>query len=238
MGLGSLVSYSKNFKDANVGDFIYANGEVYSTKGVHGSKCIGVVISMKPTKEQIEMGFTHGTFVSLEDISGLYNLNFVKDTVMSVELPRYSYLTPLTTLLEDRSGYKYTYNSPLYYSEAAQACERHVIPGQFHSKCFIPTPGQWYEMLMNVGQAKINSEGKIENPELVRNRINHIIGGFWEDDRNVPSEERNKYWLTGTKSFNCGWCGRLDYVGCNNFYVNRNEAYRYGVNCGEQKLII
>jgi len=227
----NMLSYSRELKDAKVGDYVYSNGKVLDNRYNNDGECIGVVISVTPTEEQIELGYFYGTFVLLEDLPGTYSF-FLSETSFKVpELPGYWSTTDLKTLMGDRNGHKYTYSFLLSNSNAAQACENADVSGDFHSKCFIPTPGQWYEMLVNIGLADIDDNRHINNAETVASRLNSIIGGFNKDDRNTPSHERNKYWLAA-QSFNgeCGWCGRTDYVGYNNFHVNLNEKYRYGVS--------
>lgn len=226
----SIVAHCKELSDAEIGDYIYSNGEVYSIKDNPTSKCIGVVVSLYPTIEQIELGYNHGTFVLLQDIPGRHSF-YNEEYLIVPDLPRYGSGVKLDELLEDRNGYQYTYQTLLSNSDAAKLCEEFVVPGDFHSPCFIPTPGQWYEMLVNIGLADIDDNRHINNAETVASRLNSIIGGFNKDDRNTPSHERNKYWLAA-QSFNgeCGWCGRTDYVGYNNFHVNLNEKYRYGVS--------
>lgn len=214
MFLGVQLASSKIIDNARVGYYVYENGECYAKKWPWAGKCVGVIISTTPNAEQLEMGYTHGIIVLLEDIPGLYQWWPENEEVAGI--PSYS------SISED-NAYAYTHNYLATRLEAAKACINYPKIGPDFSKCFIPTPSMWKLMLENVGL--LTPRLMDDNTDIGRDarntcaaRLQYLIGGFKDD--------KYHYWLArqyGTYSAYFGYLCGINNGGYRDSYDGRGR---------------
>lgn len=235
-------AWSRDFSNAKVGDYIYENGNVSADKNEPTNmwgKCIGIIVSLSPTQEQLKLGYSHGTIMLLQDMPARYSLIDLvyipennRNCYQINNLPEYS---PVNTkdierLKSDRNGYNNTYNVLMPYSEAAHVASKVSLKNDVFSKCFIPSPAQWLEMMIGLGLAEIETGIEVKNGITVKSRLMYLAN-FTEDDNNIPSAENDKYLLSAQNS-GCVWVGGLNYIGSNSYFVNSREPHRYHVSYG------
>ncbi len=212
--LGIQAASSKDFANAKVGYYMYENGKCYASKAPEwAGKCVGVVISTTPNAEQLEMGYTHGTIVLLEDIPGLYQ--WWPENIEVAGVPSYSD--------SEEYPYAYTHKYLASRSEAAKACIDYPKIGENFSKCFIPTEGMWNLMLENIGllNPKLNHDNT-DNGRDARNtcaaRLHYLIGGFKED---------KDYWLARQWGSSSAYFGSISGTNNGSYRDSYNGRGRY-----------
>ena len=131
----------------------------YDKKKNDGKTPIGIVFSLEPTAEERNNGWTHGLMIAAEDCgNGEYYQWCTCDTVLP-----YPYMVvefDMTKLgLQDKQGYLYTYKGVTNSSDfpAFVAARRHEPRLKNGSGWYIPTLGQWTDMLRNLGGVDVNT---------------------------------------------------------------------------------
>lgn len=215
--MSTHVTFSRNFDNVRIGDYIYNDGSHYRRKleDSKNSKCIGVVISVTPNAEQLEMGYTHGIIVLLEDIPGLYQWWPQNESVPGV---------PDASSVPEENAYAYTHKYLAPLSEAAKACVNYPKVGSLFSKCFIPTESMWNLMLENIGllTAKlmdVNTDIGIDARKTCAARLQYLIGGFKED--------RYDYWLAQQFGSYSAYFGHLKGTNNGGYYDSYDGRGRY-----------
>lgn len=140
----------KQAEDARIGDYYYEDGTL-SSELLTDKKCVGIVYSLETSDFEKEQGFYHGHIIAMEDASAEKNewdrLNEDKDWI-----PNYTWENRREALT-DRKGLDY-YNQP--YIDVYKPCLE-LSKAEGASYWYVPTPGEWTEILRNLGHVEVSS---------------------------------------------------------------------------------
>lgn len=172
-----------------IGDYFYSDGSTSSILD-RSKRCIGVVYSLNPTDEEKRMGWTHGHIVAMEDVGNGQKYKWGPTRDLGNPHSNIEYDGKLISA--DRNGYVYTYEGLTDSNfPAFEAVKNFSVPlPENTSGWYIPSAGQWYEILKSIGKMKGFSSSSypyFEDKEILENlsKIN-IKGGVY-----LTSSERD-----------------------------------------------
>lgn len=170
--------------DANIGDYLYADGTTGTTTG--GKTIVGIVFSNEISSAEYNAGYTHGYAIALKDASiGYYwgpdgvNANSTK-VVSSSDC--YNDIS---------SGYYGTftlkYNTSSYPAWQVANSYNVDVSKFTNSGWYLPSIGQWWDVFANIGklylinmQTSANSFGVLFIDDHILNNVNNAfiaVGG-------------------------------------------------------------
>ena len=192
-----------------IGDFYYNDG-TFSHKRNEEKECVGIVFTLHVTAEEQKHGWTHGQIVALEDAGygEQYEWGYKKtkyvwdikkvclvDTIPDLQIQEYN---TYALAKYDYDGYLYTYSSYLNQGEfiAFDIARNYSVslPTGKTSGWYLPSIGQWINILQYLGKMHIKEGGRYGNfhqSENVRLSSIHIEGTL--------------YWSSTTFGHNQGW---------------------------------
>ena len=157
----SLKSNEQSTEKPQVGDFFYQDGTLGKTRD-YRKICMGVVCSLQTTEAERKEGWMNGHIIALNDMPGLFswkNQNskgLVKHDWDFVKNERNG------CLLTKQMGYD-CITSCHKLKELSEFCS------VFISDWYVPSIGQWYELLQNFG-GRLDENRKV----IVNSRFNKI----------------------------------------------------------------
>lgn len=152
-----------DYSQLNIGDYFYSDGTVSRVRK-NSPQPVGVVFSLSPSENDKKRGWTHGYIMALSDAKkGRCEWGPYKDVL---EIPNidvnYNDETQQLVLIQDYSGYEYSRSSTVKNSKCnAFAYARNYpkkLPGST-SGWFLPSVGQWCDIIKNIGKGKIVIKG-------------------------------------------------------------------------------
>ena len=156
-GMRLALKVDDCWDNLKIGDYYYSDGS-FSTQLDQSKTCAGIVFSLETTAEEKKHGWTHGQIVALEDAGG------GKRYVWGLgELLITSYVHEWRDAKKDKDGYLYSniiYGSGIKY-EAFEAAQKYsaLLPLGKTSGWYLPSVGQWVEIIENLGQVSILGDG-------------------------------------------------------------------------------
>lgn len=215
-------SDSRLFTDLSkvqIGDWMMSDGR-FSHEKISGIDYAGVVYSLSPSKADAQRGWIHGYIVALKDAKrGRCPWGPESDVG---DIPNRDY-PEMQELINDRNGFLYSKcatiksstKNAFYY---ARNYPKH-LPTSF-SGWFLPSVGQWVEIIKNLGKVPVKvvvknqSTGYKEAQFDVASALSNLKRyGFKEDDYSCywTANEKNKLegfkqecwviWLTSTYNY-------------------------------------
>ena len=211
---------------ANVGDYLYADGTTGTTKG--GKTIVGIVFSNQISTAEYNAGYTHGYALALKDVSG---------NPAWGPYPGDAGLTKVTTIAgyynDINAGYTGTftknYKSNSNYPAWQAANSYNVAVTGPNSGWYLPSIGQWWEVVANLGKVDLTSmqagtagSGNIYTGTTATTNVNNAItaaGGtalitgkyYWSASEYSPSSAAVVYFSSS--------------------YVDLNIYYKYYTGC-------
>jgi len=152
-----------DYSQLKIGDYFYSDGTVSRVKK-NSPQPVGVVFSLNPSDNEKKRGWTHGYIMALSDAKkGRCEWGPYKDVL---EIPNvdvnYNDEAQQLVLIQDYSGYEYSRSSIVKSSNGnAYAYARNYpqkLPGST-SGWFLPSVGQWCDIIKNIGRGKIVIKG-------------------------------------------------------------------------------
>ena len=156
-GMRLTLKVDDCWDNLKIGDYYYSDGS-FSTHLDQLKTCVGIVFSLETTAEEKKHGWTHGQIVALEDAGG------GKRYVWGLgELLITSYVHEWRDAKKDKDGYLYSnsiYVSGIKYEAFAAARKfSALLPSEKTSGWYLPSVGQWVEIIENLGQVSILGDG-------------------------------------------------------------------------------
>jgi len=154
--LTEISSQNVCIGDANIGDYLYADG----TTGTTTDKTIvGIVFSNRVSPAEYSAGYTHGYALALKDaMSGTTNWGpYPADAGLTIVTTVADYYNDIT------SGYYGTftkgYNKSNGSYPAWQAANNYNVnvSGFTNSGWYLPSMGQWWDVCTNLGMVELTS---------------------------------------------------------------------------------
>ena len=140
-----------------IGDYYYSDGS-FSTQLDQSKTCVGIVFSLETTAEEKKHGWTHGQIVALEDAGGGKRYGWGLGELLIT-----SYVHEWRDAKKDKDGYLYSnsiYVSGIKYEAFAAARKfSALLPSEKTSGWYLPSVGQWVEIIENLGQVSILGDG-------------------------------------------------------------------------------
>ncbi len=206
-----------------IGDWVTSDGR-YSHEKLDGIIYACVVYSLSPTKKDAEIGYTHGYIVALDDAKrGKCSWGPRSDVK---EIPNKDY-PEMHGLLSDRNGLTYSQCSIIKSSSNnafSYARNYKKRLSKSFSGWFLPSVGQWVEILENLGKVKVQ--------EVVRNQSNGYTVALF--DVGAALANLKKYRCRGGDGYwTANECDKVDGYRHNSWDVcladnyNPNTTYLY-----------
>lgn len=190
-----------DYSEIQVGDYYFADGSV-SHELSEKKQCLGVVFSLKTTIDECARGWTHGQIVSLVDAEKGQGFRWMAVNVTS---PQCKMMANISDCRADKDGYVYccskykswssvyNYNNAFaiaYYFGKIGSC----LPAGKTSGWYLPSIGQWYDIIENLGHIKISDNGYFSDVKRALCNLSEKIG-----------LDSGMYWSSSEKSFLGAW---------------------------------
>lgn len=133
---------------AEIGDYYYNDGTV-SSELLTDKTCIGIVFSLETTENEKKVGYSNGHIVDLEDKEKVLWNYSGRDVD---EYPNYTWENRHEAL-KDREGLAYMQE----YNIFADNNSGSMNYGAHASDWYLPTAGDWKDILENIGGVEVNS---------------------------------------------------------------------------------
>lgn len=154
------VEFLSDYKELQIGDYLYEDGtfsHLLSTE----KKAVGVLFTRETTAEERSHGWTHGEIIAMEDCGKgnyyqwYYSDEFVLPYPFKVNEGENAKLNA-----NDKQGYLYTYSEITQDDsfQAFAAARRYKPQLSFGGEWYLPSLGQWLEIVENLGGVKTNME--------------------------------------------------------------------------------
>ncbi|MCH5311605.1 MAG: hypothetical protein J1E57_06580 [Prevotella sp.] len=155
------VNEYPSHNNAKIGDYYYEDGTVDSEL-IHGKQVIGVVFSLETSDTDKMMGYNHGQIVAINDASE-YKVKWEDGTPMDyVRYPNYQWGNRLDALM-DIDGSYYKKCNDTYCLDINLLCNDYLHgSGDGISDWYLPTAGQWANILENLGKVKVDKMLKFD----------------------------------------------------------------------------
>ena len=198
--MNNMPNVLPDYSQLNIGDYFYSDGTVSRVKK-NSPQPIGVVFSLTPSDDDKKRGWCHGYIMALsdakkgrcewgpyQDIKGIPNYDFYVDG-------------DAYRIIKDYNGYDYcnnieikrTRNNAFWY--ARNYPKR--IP-DFTSGWFLPSVGQWCDIIKNLGKSQV-----IVTKKGIGFDANIVLPNLYRYDLGTD-EDYCTYW-TSNENDNHGW---------------------------------
>lgn len=148
-----------------IGDFYYNDG-TFSTGQDSTKTCIGVVFSLKTTPDQQKQGWNHGQIIALANASASEDCEWgTLGKELNAPFGKYSWKNwkVASTVV---NGYECTHASAVNGADykAFSAARKFMVelPAGKTSGWYLPSVGQWAEVVMNLGKAQFKPDGSFD----------------------------------------------------------------------------
>lgn len=154
--------FFRDYDKAEIGDYFYLDGTFSHLKS-EDKMAVGMVFTLETTEEEKKHGWIHGQIIALENASNRAT-QWNYDYKVIPDLKTYSSLAK-QKVLSDKDGYKYAHLNSIYnncgykaFYTAQNYNSKVLLP--FTSGWYLPTMGQFNEMLENIFKTKFNGGGR------------------------------------------------------------------------------
>ena len=179
-----------------IGDYYYNDG-TFSTQLDKSKICVGIVFSLETTEMEKAHGWTHGQIVALEDAGDeKYIWGPIRD------LPAPHVFEEKSATLQDRNGYLHTHsgntNGDDFEAFNMARCYPVSLPA-CTSGWYLPSLGQWRDILTNLGKVTVTDTGRFEETEALENLdfLNIEESFYWSSTAYNASGSWNVYFSIG-----------------------------------------
>jgi hypothetical protein len=159
------TDFLTDYTQLKIGDFYYNDGSFSHQKNTN-KECVGIVFSLNTTAEEQAHGWTHGQIVALKDANngksfctwGSYGEETNNPQIKaSIDFPDDSVYN---IILEDKNGYSYSNSNYTKSSsfKAFHAARTYPIKCSNFSGWYLPTVGQWGDIIQNLGNVALSSK--------------------------------------------------------------------------------
>lgn len=201
---GQNTSQNRNefldYSDVQIGDYYFADGTI-SHKLSEKKQCVGVVFSLKTTDIERAKGWTHGQIVALADVEKGQGYRW-----MSLDADCSKCCAKTATIADcraDKNGYSYSHaiwnnwvsidNNAFGVAHYYNFRESPLLKSKI-SDWYLPSIGQWYDIIENLGHVKILADGNFNDMKRAQRNLDEKIGL-------APT----MYWSSSSKSFRGAW---------------------------------
>ena len=206
-----------DYSEIQVGDYYFADGSV-SHELSEKKQCLGVVFSLKTTAEERARGWTHGQIVALVDAEKGQGFRWitVNETPLQCKM-----ITKMSDCRTDKDGYVYCRAKYKYYYNNAFTTAHYFgridlrLPEGKTSGWYLPSIGQWYDIIENLGHIKILDNGYFNDVKRARRNLDEKIG-----------LDSGMYWSSSDKSYLGAWTVVLSAGNINSYDKNYACAVR------------
>lgn len=210
-----IINGTKFYSDYSklyVGDYVYEDGTFTHKLSSEKNVC-GVVISLKTTSEEYKKGWTHGTIMAMSDVNGGERLQWSKNIEGDDYFAAHS-IDEIQYAINDRDGYIVAYQ---YMKEGDKFPAFGVLDKQpcvtNSTGWYIPTLGQWAEILNFVGGAGIHTYNNRLSYSLDHTESGFVKYGF----------STSYYWTSNLRDTRTVWALYLGKDDSQNDYLNKTE---------------
>jgi hypothetical protein len=190
-----------DYSEMQIGDYYFADGSV-SHELSENKQCVGVVFSLKTTEDERAHGWTHGQIVSLVDAEKGRGFRWM---AVNVTPPPCKQMTRMSDCRADKDGYVYcsskhkSWASVYNYTNAFAVAHYFgsidiPLPKGKTSGWYLPSIGQWYDIIENIGHVKILDNGCFDDMKRARRNLDEKIG-----------LDSDMYWSSSDKSYLGAW---------------------------------
>lgn len=207
------VEFLSDYKELKIGDYLYEDGtfsHILSTEKVP----VGVLFTRETTAEERSHGWTHGEIIAMEDCGkGNYYQWYYSDELVLPYPFRVNENAKLC--VNDKQGYRYTYSKVTQSDDfqAFAAARRYKPKLSFGGEWYLPSLGQWLEIIENLGGVKTIME--VTYSFDVETAYSNLKKYGVDDD----------YYWTSTVGEYCAWVVYLG-EGSINGYTSRQNRCR------------
>ena len=153
-GMRLTLKVDDCWDNLKIGDYYYSDGS-FSTHLDQLKTCVGIVFSLETTAEEKKHGWTHGQIVALEDAGGERCQWGPRGSLLTTHVDEWR------DVRKDKDGY--LYSNSIYASkyEAFAAARKYsaLLPSGKTSGWYLPSVGQWVEIIEKLGQVLIKGYG-------------------------------------------------------------------------------
>ena len=154
-GMRLTLKVDDCWDNLKIGDYYYSDGS-FSTHLDQLKTCVGIVFSLETTVEEKKHGWTHGQIVALKDAGGGDRYQWGPwGSLLTTHVDEWR------DVRKDKDGY--LYSNSIYASkyEAFAAARKFsaLLPSEKTSGWYLPSVGQWVEIIENLGQVSILGDG-------------------------------------------------------------------------------
>ena len=154
------VEFLSDYKELKIGDYLYEDG-TFSHLLSAEKKPVGVLFTRETTAEERSHGWTHGEIIAMEDCGkGNYYQWYYSDELVLPYPFKVNEGDNAKLNVNDKQGYLYTYSETTQSDgfQAFAAARRYKPQLSFGGKWYLPSLGQWLEIVENLGGVKTNME--------------------------------------------------------------------------------
>ena len=181
-GMRLALKVDDCWDNLKIGDYYYSDGS-FSTHLDQSKTCVGIVFSLETTVEEKKHGWTHGQIVALKDARGEDRYQWGPwGSLLTTHVDEWK------DARKDKDGYLYSniiYGSGIKY-EAFEAAQKYsaLLPTGKTSGWYLPSVGQWVEIIENLGQVSIlgGRFGRFDGDKNWRSKLaflNFSIAVYW-----------------------------------------------------------
>ena len=210
-----IINGTKFYSDYSklyVGDYVYEDGTFTHKLSSEKNVC-GVVISLKTTSEEYKKGWTHGTIMAMSDVNGGERFQWSKNIEGDEYFAAHS-IDEIQYAINNRDGYIFACQ---YIKEGDKFPAFGVLDKQpcvtNSTGWYIPTLGQWAEILNFVGGAGIHTYNNRLSYSLDHTESGFVKYGF----------ATSYYWTSNLRDTRTVWALYLGKDDSQNDYLNKTE---------------
>lgn len=182
-----------DYTNIRIGDWMTSDGR-YSHERIDGIPYVGVVFSLNPTEKDRANGWSHGYIVALEDAKHGKCTWGPKSDVKGIPNKDYS---DTHELLKDMDGYYYSNLADIKASTNNAFSAARLYPKRLSNKFsgwYLPSVGQWMEILRNLGKVTIK--------ERVRNQSNGYTDALFDVSKALSNMKKYGF---KESDYSCYW---------------------------------
>lgn len=204
-----------DYSDIQIGDYYFADGSI-SHELSENKQCIGVVFSLKTTETERANGWTHGQIVALADAGKGQGYRWMS---LDADFSKCNVKTAtIADCRADKNGYSYSHaiwNTWVWaFNNAFGVARYYNFRGNMVSKSktsdwYLPSIGQWYDIIENLGHVKILADGNFNDMKRAQRNLDEKIGL-------APT----MYWSSSSKGFLGAWVAVLRAGNINSYDKN------------------
>lgn len=158
------IVVKSDYSQAKIGDCFYSDG-TFSTGQDSTKTCIGIVFSLKTSDEEKAQGWSHGQIVALANAGASEPVEWGLDgKELTKPFGKYSWKN-FTAVREVINGYACSHSSLVSgadYKAFGIIAKFPVALPKATSGWYLPSVGQWIQIIENLGKVKIDPKGTFD----------------------------------------------------------------------------